>query len=196
MPRGNPPPNQEGRPIALSGNYGLGFFLFPIRPETLTRHEPSRMAVQQTLGGAWADVFDRGVALIRMEGHTGWHGGAPDAAIPGEVQWQMLRTQGFEGWHAERDAVIQGGGDPASVEMVLTDTLNGFVDLVAPKSFTLRRSKQRPLLMMYTIELLVLQPLAQAAGIVGEIVGAAASALEGAIGGIEAGIADLGGVFG
>lgn len=196
MPRGTTPPSQKDRPISISGNYGLGFFLFPIRPETLTRHEPSRIAVQQTLGGAWADCFDRGVAVIRMEGHTGWHGGAPDSAIPGEAQWQMLRIQGFEGWHAERDAVIQGGGDPDSVQMVLTDTLNGFVDLVAPKSFTLRRSKQRPLLMMYTIELLVLQPLASVGAAFGAVAGAVAGALEGAIGGIEAGIADLGGLFG
>lgn len=159
MPNGNTPPSQVGRTPILTGNYSIGVFEFPPFIEEMSRHEPSRMAVQQTLGGAWADVFDKGVAVVKIQGHTGWHGGSPYSDIPGEARWHMLREQGFEGWHAERDRVIQGGGDPSSVEMVLVDPLNAFVDLVAPKSFTLRRSKSRPLLMMYSIELIVLQPL-------------------------------------
>ena len=186
MPRGNTPPPQRGRVIAFVTNYGLRFFPLSINPEDLTRHEPSRMAVQQTLGGAWADVFDKGVAVVKINGTTGWHGGPPDAPIPGEIQFHMLRDSAFEGWHAERDRLIQAGADPAGAQMVLVDPLNGFVDLVAPKNFTLRRSKSSPLMMRYSIELLVLQPLASVGSVANAVIGAALGALEGVIGEVGA----------
>ena len=153
MPYGSTPPSQRNRRITfdLSGGGAAGTVDMLIRPEELTRVEPSRLAVQQTLAGAWADSFDRGVATIRISGHTGWHGG--------EAAFQGLRTTAFQGWHDARAALVAGGQDPAAVEMVFVDELDSFTALVAPKVFTLRRSKTRPLLMMYVIELLVLQDL-------------------------------------
>jgi hypothetical protein len=120
------------------------------------------MAVQQTLGGAWADVFDVAPIVIRISGHTGWRGpdGGAGSGTNGEDHFHQIHNIAFVAWHAERAAIVAGGGDPNVVTSIFVDTLNGFVDLVAPKSFTLRRSKTRPLLLMYTIEMLVLQPLA------------------------------------
>jgi hypothetical protein len=164
MPYGFTPPSQRNRRISfdLSGGGADATMDLVIRPEELTRVEPSRLSVQQTLAGAWADAFDRGVATIRISGHTGWHGGSARGGaggLSGEAQFQNLRTTSFQGWHDARSALVAGGQDPAAVEMLFIDELDRFSALVAPKVFTLRRSKTRPLLMMYVIELLVLQDL-------------------------------------
>lgn len=203
-----PPPLQIGRPIGFAGTGG--FFSFNIRPEELTRYEPSRLAVQQTLGGAWVDGFDRGIITIKIQGHTGWRGFTPGSAqdavgnplttgLPGELQFAQLRASSFLNWHAERARIVAGGGDPSVVELIFIDTLNGFTDLVAPKSFTLRRSKSRPLLMMYTIEMLVLQDLASVSFLFGgaasnfgfifggSILDAAAAAIDGVVSGLGVG---------
>jgi hypothetical protein len=138
-----------------------------IRPEELTRFEPSRLAVQQTLGGAWIDGFDRGIITIKINGHTGWRS-EDDGGGGGEEAFQRLRAQSFTGWHLERAALIAAGTDPSPVTLVFVDSLNGYVDIVAPKSFTLRRSKSRPLLLMYSIEMLVLADVATSAiGLIG-----------------------------
>jgi hypothetical protein len=160
MPRGTAPPSQRNRPIGFHGS--TGSYTLSIRPEELTRYEPSRLAVQQTLGGAWVDGFDRGITVIKISGTTGWHGGPADGnQLSGEAQFQQLRSQAFTAWHSARAAIVASGGDPSAVELYFVDTLNLQADLVAPKAFTLRRSKSRPLLMQYSIELLVLQDAAQ-----------------------------------
>jgi hypothetical protein len=177
MPRGNTPPSQRGRVIGWRGT--TGSFDFVIRPEELTRYQPSRLALQQTLGGAWADCFGIGPIAIRLNGTTGWHGGPPDGGQPpGEDQFAQLEATVFTGWHAQRDLIMAGGGDPSIVTSIFVDTLDRTTDIVAPKSFTLKRHKQRPLFMMFTIEMLVLQPLALAgiAGGAGGITAALAGA--------------------
>lgn len=179
MPRGTPPPSQRNRPIGFYGSTGAYTFVIP--PEELTRQEPSRLAVQQTLGGAWADSFDRGTISIKIAGTTGWRGGPPDGGqLSGEAQFQVLRSQCFTAWHSARAAIVAGGGDPSSVQLYFVDTLNLTADLVAPKSFTLRRSKQSPLLLRYSIELLVLQDAATP--ITGGLAGLATGYLTGAAG--------------
>jgi hypothetical protein len=203
-----PPPLQIGRPIGFAGTGGL--YSLNIRPEELTRYEPSRLAVQQALGGAWIDGFDRGIVTIKIQGHTGWRGTTPTAVggasngLSGEDQFAQLRATSFLTWHSRRAQIVAGGGDPNTVELIFIDTLNRMSDLVAPKSFTLRRSKSRPLLMMYTIEMLVLQDLASASfgfggaatngGFIfgGSILDGAAAVIDG----LTSGIGALGGQFG
>src|ERR1035437_1247118 len=43
-----------------------------VNPEDLTVTEPSRVAVQQTMGGAWVDSFGPGLRTINISGVTGW----------------------------------------------------------------------------------------------------------------------------
>ena len=71
------PPSQKFRRIgfALTGPGPDVRYDFVIRPEELTRQEASRLAVQQTLGGAWVDSFGRNLSSITIAGHTGWRGG-------------------------------------------------------------------------------------------------------------------------
>lgn len=191
MPYGFTPPSQKFRRIGfdLSGGGAAGQAELVIRPEELTWVAPSRIAVQQTLAGAWADSFDRGVATIRISGHTGWHGGSPlnGGVTSGEAAFQNLNEVAFQGWHDARSALAAAGQDVAAVEMIFIDELDRREALVAPKVFTLRRSKTRPLLSMYVIELLVLADA-------GQPTGGGADAFAGALGNFLQGASELTGI--
>ncbi|MEY8688429.1 MAG: hypothetical protein AB9M53_00935 [Leptothrix sp. (in: b-proteobacteria)] len=133
-----------------------------VRPEDLSRQDPSRLSVQQTLGGAWADNFGAGLAQINISGHTGWHSirgsGIRGADADGVQRFQDLRETVFDRWHARRELATLFGLDPNGVKLIFADGLNKTASVVAPVSFTLRRSRSRPLLAQYQIGLVVLAP--------------------------------------
>lgn len=150
------PPPQKNRPIGfyLTGGLGLPARInLPIRPEELTRTETSRLQVNQTLGGAWADSFGAGLTKITMAGHCGWRGAF---FLPGEEAFHSLRSMVFQSWHDRRRLAATAGQDPTQVRLYYADTLNDISCEVAPQSFTLRRSKASPLLFRYQISLIVL----------------------------------------
>lgn len=124
-----------------------------IRPEDLTRVEPSRAAVQQTLGGAWLDNFGVGVRKVTISGHTGWRGGMGE---DGMAAFKTLNDTVFKAWHAKRKQAIDAGRDPSNIRLIFADLLDDFVYVVSPDSFVLRRNKARPLLMQYQISMTVL----------------------------------------
>lgn len=164
------PPSQTFRQIGFSlqgAPGGDADFNFGLRPEELTVSEPSRLTAQQTLGGAWADSFDRGIATITLAGHNGWRGGLLSS---GEDLFLQLRATCFTGWHQARADAIAQGQDPDSVLLYFTDSLDDIASIVAPESFTLHRSKTSPLLMRYSIKLLVLGPADGPESIVDEII--------------------------
>jgi hypothetical protein len=143
MPNYINPPSQkaEERQIVIDAPWGTCFF--SIRPEDLQWQEPSRISVQQTLGGAWVDAFGPGVATITISGNTGWK------QAPGwEEQFRTLHDVAFKGWHDW----VRDTKDPESAEMLFIDDLDGRVVQVVPQVFTLKRNKSRPLLMQYTIQ--------------------------------------------
>ena len=76
-----PPKSQKAgdRPISfVLAEYSksdIQEYKFVIRPEELSRMDPSRVTVHQTLGGerlGWADDFGQGLPTINISGHTGW----------------------------------------------------------------------------------------------------------------------------
>lgn len=166
------PPSQKHRKIGFyleGGGGGTKTWNFVIRPEELTRQEPSRLAIQQTLGGAWADSFDRGVSFITLAGHTGWRGGVGG---DGAAQFEKLRATVFTDWHERRATAAARGQDPDDVKLFFADTLDKITALVAVKSFSLRRSKSSPLVMKYQIQLAVLDDAAKPDSINDAITGA------------------------
>jgi hypothetical protein len=166
------PPSQKYRQISFSltgGNQPDALFTFVIRPEELTRSEPSRLTQQQTLGGAWVDAFGAGISTISLSGHNGWRGGLISS---GEDLFAALRTTVFQGWHDRRTGLIKAGQDPSLVELIFTDNLDAIRVVVAPQSFSLRRSRSRPLLMMYQIQLVVLGSADTPLGLVDSIINA------------------------
>lgn len=158
----NPPALQTPglRPIsfllddAASGTGAPEALTLYVRPEDLTRSDPSRVNVVQTLGGAWADSFGAGVPMITIAGNTGWR--RDQGGEDGEDRFRVLRDQVFDQWHKRRAQAVSKGADPSGVKLVFADALDNFAVTVAPLNFTLRRSRSRPLLLQYQIQMAVL----------------------------------------
>lgn len=162
----------DARPIsflmndAASGDPPAAFEFF-IRPEDLTRQDPSRLAVLQTLGGAWADNWGRGLAQISIAGHTGWR--QDFTGNDGIDRWLAMREMCFDGWHRRRDSAADAGKDPDGVQLVFSDALDSFAVAVAPGSISLRRSRSRPLLLQYQLSMTVLGDVDVAALLAGDL---------------------------
>lgn len=144
--------------------------MLAVRPEELTRTDPSRVAVQQTLGGAFGDSFGPGLSMINISGNTAWRAGAD--GNDGVARFLALKASVFDQWHAQRALAVTAGNDPNQVQLIFLDHLDQIGAVVIPNQFVLRRSKSRPLLMMYQISMTVIaepgitasSPLASALG--------------------------------
>ncbi|ENQ1546128.1 hypothetical protein ACEOHC_003940 [Salmonella enterica] len=126
-----------------------------IRPEDLTRTETQRTTTTQTQGRGiigWVDHFGEGLPTLSISGHTGWRtaqGSGEDGAQAFETLNQLIM-------HEYPDAVqnaINAGQDPSQVRLIFVDMLDNFSWVVVPQQFVLRRSKSRPLLFQYTMQL-------------------------------------------
>lgn len=140
-----------------------------LRPENLTRQEPSRLAVVQTLGGGWVDDFDRGLSTITIAGHLGWRGGF---LMSGEDAFLALRDTVYVQWHRRRQNAIAAGQDPGGVQLVYSDSLDSIASVVVPRSFQLQRSKTSPLLLRYSIQLVELGDASDPGSIIDQIINA------------------------
>jgi hypothetical protein len=146
------------RPIAFALQNGMSIgtpITLKIRPEDLTRNEPSRTAVHQTLGRTvtgWVDNFGAALPSVTISGHTGWRSTA-GTQQDGVQAFLELNKLVHEDYHNAKQAAIDTGRDPATVKLIFIDMLDDFVWSVTPTTFQLRRSKSRPLLMMYSINL-------------------------------------------
>lgn len=141
------------------GDHNLDFLTLPIKPEELTRTEPSRTSVVNSLDGAWVDAFGRGLTTLTISGHTGW---GSNNRKPGDYQFELLRDQFIHAWHLLRRNRINRGLDPNDVRLIFIDALNGrYVADVVPMQFVLRRSKSQPLLFLYNITMTVVKEKAE-----------------------------------
>lgn len=149
------PVSQKDRPIAfalLDGGAPIAWHELIVRPESLTRVEPQRVMVHNTLGGAYIDAFGRGVGQVILEGTTGWRGA--------EVAFHSLRET-IGAWDALRQSRLSMALSPDDVELVLSDALDEFALVVVPQEFTLNRTKApNPLLFRYRIRMAVARDLA------------------------------------
>lgn len=151
-------PNQkaDARPISfLFHNTSMGGEApvkvdLVIRPEDLTRPDPSRTVIHQTLGGAWLDSWGAGLPSVQISGTTGWGGGGRKDGLE---EFKRLHSTIFKRWHDERESAIRNGFDPDKVKLIFCDDLDEFTWVVAPLNFVLRRNKARPLLSQYQINL-------------------------------------------
>jgi hypothetical protein len=147
------------RPIAFAldnvGAVGRAVSL-NIRPEDLTRNEPSRSAVHQTLAHGdvkgWVDNFGAGMPSLTISGHTGWRQ-ALGTGMDGAQAFDALNQLVVHDYHDAKQSAIDYGIDPALVKLLFIDTLDNFAWSVVPTQFVLRRSKSRPLLWQYNITL-------------------------------------------
>jgi len=127
-------------------------YSFVLNPEEYTQVEPNRMTVTQTKAGAWVDEFGGGLQVISMKGSTGFkYSGSSDP------------TTGFTKFKALRDLIRnyyfnQSPGSTITDDLIFHNYTDGEHWAVVPKVFSLMRSVSRPLLYMYSIELICLRP--------------------------------------
>lgn len=158
----NPAPTKQlGRPVFFRVRddkaVGAGHIL-SINPEDLSITEPSRMSVQQTIGSAWVDNFGPGLRTISISGTTGWRANH-ETGRDWEAEYNSLYKESFVKWHSLRADKITAGQDPGVVELEFVDALDKVAVIVAPVSFVLKRNKNRPLLIQYSIVLNVLRDI-------------------------------------
>lgn len=151
------PIQQKTRPIAMV-LWGMGipmFHYFSLRPEEFEYDIPSRANVHQTLGGAWVDDFGVGLKRVILSGTTGWRG----TVIPGELWFVAFRELVYETYFQRRQRAAFLGQDPDMVRLFYVDTLNYVACWVHPVEFSHERSKSRPLVHRYRIQLVVVEEL-------------------------------------
>lgn len=125
-----------------------------IRPEDLSIGFPSRMSVNQTLGGGWADNFGEGLEEGTFSGTLGWR--ATNFDTGGTERLASMKAFTYTDWHLRRERAIAKGDDPNKVKLILVDTLNSYARIIAPRVFELKRSRSRPLLAQYRFSFVVL----------------------------------------
>jgi hypothetical protein len=155
------PTSQKHRLVSFrldgrAAGYPVSWFHLPIRPEDLDRREPSRAAVHQTLSPhsviGWADIFGAGLPRLKISGHTGWNRNA-STGLDGEESFKRLNAEVFTNFHQYRQQAVDAGKDPNLIKLVFVDDLDGFAYQVIPLDFTLRRSRARPLVFQYNIQM-------------------------------------------
>lgn len=163
----SPPSSQKAgdRPISFlldnqAGGAPQAFVDLVIRPEDLSRTDPSRANVTHSLGGAWVDDFGAGIPQITISGHTGWRR-VQGSDEDGLERFKTLRSTVFDRWHELRAENREAGKNPDDVRLIFSDALDDFSVVVAPMNFVLRRSRSRPLLAQYQISLMVVDTALQ-----------------------------------
>lgn len=162
-----------------------------IRPEELTRTEPARATVHQTLGRqaqGWVDHFGEGLPTANISGHTGWRPTGVSAE-DGVAAFEKLNQLVVHEYAQAKQDAIDRGQDPATVKLLFIDMLDDFTWSVVPTTFVLRRSKSRPLLMQYNITMQALSTAADNPTMVFPLLGnisTGLTALDRALAGIDA----------
>jgi hypothetical protein len=149
------PASQKDRPISFllfDGDTFIEGRDLIIRPEELSRTEPVRASITQTLGGAWSDDFGPGLSTITLAGHTGWRGSVSEDGADQFFQLRKLVVERRQELREDRAKT----GNPDDIQLVFADQLNGHALYVQPTTFQLRRHKTRPLLSQYNISMTVL----------------------------------------
>ena len=126
-----------------------------IRPEDLTRTEYQRTTTTQTLGRGvvgWTDHFGEGLPTLQIAGHTGWRT-AQGSGEDGAEHFATLNNMIQHDYPEAIQNAIDRGQDPSQVRLIFVDMLDDFSWVVVPQQFVLRRSKSRPLLFQYNMQL-------------------------------------------
>lgn len=185
----------------LSDGSWTSFIPLVIRVEDMTRSEPSRTNVVNTLDGAWLDSFGRGVSTLTISGNTNWATpyilGSLASILPGgigdalsvrsmtfaAINFNLLRDGYIHRWHKLREQAVAENKDPDEIKLWFFDAGLLFAARVAPMQFTLRRSKSQPLLFSYNMTFSVLEEkdYSDMLGAAGDAIGGALEAVGGVL---------------
>ncbi len=141
---------------------------FQINPEDYTQNEPNKASITQTRGGAWIDAWGAGIVEITLKGTTGFKG-TGTSGDTGYNRWKELRGL----FRSVYESVIDGESMESKEDLI---QFYNFTDnefwLCYPSQggIELLRSKSRPNIYQYTINLWALRRMGQpqtVSGIIG-----------------------------
>lgn len=124
-------------------------YSFILNPEEYSQSEPNRLTVTQTKGGLFVDEFGAGVKDISFSGTTGFSSGF--------AKFKELRDLILKSYE------LRSGEYISTAELFFYNYTDEQYFKVAVESFTLRRSKNRPLLYQYEVKLICLSDLSNPA---------------------------------
>lgn len=130
-------------------------YCFILNPEEYQQTEISRSTITQTMGGGWIDAFGAGLMEITLKGSTGFKNTSGNP------------SDGFERFKQLRDLIrsvysnVKMGEEVKDLMKFYNYTDNEYWE-VYPSRFQLMRSKSKPLLYMYDIQLTALRQLSDA----------------------------------
>lgn len=135
-----------------------------INPQELSKQEPVRANVVQTLGGAYVDDFGRGLPRVNISGHTGWRlKPMPDGSAmqDGWQAFKALRNDVFRYFTDVKDDVRTYLRNPNYIMRWYHWSQDEYYN-IQPLEFDLQQSVSNPLFYQYTINFICLQDITKA----------------------------------
>lgn len=139
---------------------------FAVNPEDYTQKEPNKVTLTQTKGGAWIDAWGAGVVEFTIKGITGVKGSGGTSIDVGYQRWIELRNL-FRKLYGQ----ITDGQEVTDLIKFYNFTDNEYFYCYPTQAgLELYRSKSRPHIYQYTINLWGIRKMGQAevsSGVIG-----------------------------
>jgi hypothetical protein len=135
-----------------------------INPEDFVLEEPYRVSAVQTKGGAFIDIWSKGIRRLTLRGNTGWHTQStsnPTQNQDGYDNFFNLKNQIINKYFTIRDAAIATNSSTyidQNLTLTIVDLLNEFSYDVVPEYFRSLRNKNRPQLLAYEASFILRTP--------------------------------------
>lgn len=135
--------------------YGDIDIKFAVNPEDYTQKEPNMATITNTKGGAWIDAWGAGITEITIKGITGVKGTGGKDVDTGYKRWKELRNL-FRSVYA---AVTDGQEITELIRFYNFTDNEFFYCYPSQAGIELYRSKSRPHIYQYTINLWVIRKI-------------------------------------
>lgn len=135
-----------------------------INPEDFVLEEPYRVNAVQTKGGAFIDIWDRGIRRLVLRGNTGWHtqvASNPTQTQDGFDNFFNIKDQIVNKYFTIRDVAITTNSSSyidQNLTLTIIDLLNSRSYDVVPEYFRSLRNKSRPQLLVYESSFILRTP--------------------------------------
>lgn len=145
--------------------YGDTSIQFAINPEDYTQTEPNKATITQTKGGAWIDAWGAGITEIVIKGTTGVKGVGGTNIDIGYQRWKELRNL----IRSVYDSIKDGESVTELIKFYNYTDNEFWYCYPTQAGIELYRSKSRPNIYQYTINLWAIRRIGQPASSSGVI---------------------------
>ena len=145
-------------------SYGNTSIKFAVNPEDYTQKEPNKATITQTKGGAWIDAWGAGITELTIKGITGVKG-TTTSIDTGYQRWKELRDL----FHSVYSAVTDGEEVKELIKFYNFTDNEFFYCYPTQAGIELYRSKSRPHVYQYTINLWAIRRIGEPATTTGVI---------------------------